>query len=378
MRETAAEKRAAEPPLMAPGQGPPRGGWNQVWSRARKVVRGVGRSPALLAVVAGVGAGTLLMLFAGYNPVAAYTALFRGAVEGPNLSDTVNRAAPIVGMGMCAAIALRAGLVNLGGEGQLVLGGMAAAMVAIYAPLPGPLLILSAMLAAAIAGGLYGALAAVFDRWGVPLLIGTLLMNYPARQATSYLARYPLRDITSGNPETHRIADNAHLPAVLPGGQVTIGLLIVAAIVLVALYVNRQTPVGLEIRLAGLSPRFARYSGVHLGRMAIQVMFAAGACGGIVGAIVVLGSEFRFIDGNLVIPAYTWIGLMAALLARSNPLGVAMAGTFFAALQIGAFGMEATTDVPREMSQVLQALIILFLAVRMRFALRASEREAET
>ncbi len=363
---------------MAPGQGPPPQGWAREWLRARKVVRRVGRSPALLAVVAGVAAGTLLMLFAQYNPVAAYTALFRGAVEGPNLSDTVNRAAPIVGMGMCAAIALRAGLVNLGGEGQLVLGGMAAAVVAIYAPLPGPLLIAIAILAAAIAGGLYGALAAVFDRWGVPLLIGTLLMNYPARQATSYLARYPLRDITSGNPETHRIADNAHLPAVLPGGQVTIGLLIVAVIVLVALYVNRQTPIGLEIRLAGLSPRFARYSGVRLGRMAIQVMFAAGACGGIVGAIVVLGSEFRFIDGNLVIPAYTWIGLMAALLAASNPLGVAVAGTFFAALQIGAFGMEATTDVPREMSQVLQALIILFLAVRMRFAIRASEREAET
>ena len=363
---------------MAPGQGPTRQGWAREWLRARKVVRRVGRSPALLAVVAGVAAGTLLMLFAQYNPVAAYTALFRGAVEGPNLSDTVNRAAPIVGMGMCAAIALRAGLVNLGGEGQLVLGGMAAAVVAIYAPLPGPLLIAIAILAAAIAGGLYGALAAVFDRWGVPLLIGTLLMNYPARQATSYLARYPLRDITSGNPETHRIADNAHLPAVLPGGQVTIGLLIVAVIVLVALYVNRQTPIGLEIRLAGLSPRFARYSGVRLGRMAIQVMFAAGACGGIVGAIVVLGSEFRFIDGNLVIPAYTWIGLMAALLAASNPLGVAVAGTFFAALQIGAFGMEATTDVPREMSQVLQALIILFLAVRMRFAIRASEREAET
>ena len=110
--------------------------------------------------------------------------------------------------------------------------------------------------------------------------------------------------------------------------------------------------------------RFAGYGGVRLERQAIGAMFASGAIAGLVGAIIVLGSQFRFIDGALLSPAYTWSGLMAALLADGEPVGAILAGLFFAALQTGGFAMQRETSVPRVLTLVLQSIVILFLAVR--------------
>ena len=116
--------------------------------------------------------------------------------------------------------------------------------------------------------------------------------------------------------------------------------------------------------MRGKNPRFAGYGGVRLGRQAVRTMFASGAIAGLVGAIIVLGSQFRFIDGALVTPAYTWSGLMAALLVSGEPVGAIVAGLFFAALQTGGFAMQRETSVPRVLTLVLQAIVILFLAMR--------------
>lgn len=325
------------------------------------------RAP-LLAVLGALLAGAALMLATGHDPVGAYAAMLRGAFGGrhfANLAATLNRATPVVGMGLAAAVAFRAGFFNLGGEGQLVLGGLAAALAALHLPLPDPLLLPAALLAAALAGGLYAWLAAAFQfRFRVPLLVTTLLMNYPARLLAAYLVNHPFRDVSSGMAQSFRIPGAAEIPPLLPGARLHLGGPAVLLLVLVVAFVVRRTVAGYRIRLAGLNPRFARYGGVDLPGLGYRVLFASGALAGVVGAIQVLAVHQRYIDGALTLPLYAWTGLMAALLAGSRPLGVLAAGLLFAAVQTGGFGMERAAEVPRELSRILQALIILMVAAQ--------------
>ncbi len=317
-----------------------------------------------LAIAAGLIIGAVMMWVTGNDPVEVYTEILRGAFDGPNLVYTIAWAVPLAGMTMAVALPLRGGMVNLGGDGQLVLGGLVATMVALDLPLPGPARLVVAVVAAMLAGGLYAALAA----WGqvrlrVPMLISTLLLNYPAKGFASYMVRFPMRDPINGNPESYMIAPDARLPQLIDGALSSSLILMTVAIALIVLF-DRRMVGGFELRLRGLNPRFAGYGGVHLDQQAILTMFAGGAMAGLVGAGIVLGDQFRFTDGALVTPNYTWTGLMAALLANGEPVGAVIAALFFSALQIGGFGMERATSIPRELTSVLQAIIILLLATR--------------
>jgi len=319
------------------------------------------RPPAVAtAIVLGVVSGGLLVLVSGANPIVAYGQILLGAIDLPN---TLNWAVPLCGMTLCAAIPLRGGMINLGGDGQTVIGGLVAALVPLYLPLPGLLLMVIALAAAAVAAGLYAALAAWGEtRAGIPTLISSLLLSYPAVGLTSYIVGFPLRDTATGLAQTAMIPAAARLPVVT--GALNSGIFIIAAIAALTIFVDRRAIVGYELRMRGLNARFAAYGGVRLDRQAIAVMFVSGAIAGLVGAIIVLGSQFRFTDGALLSPAYTWSGLMAALLANGEPVGAVAAGLFFAALQTGGFAMQRETAVPRVLTLVLQSIIILFLAIR--------------
>jgi ABC-type uncharacterized transport system permease subunit len=354
----------------------------QPWqARLRGALRAALRAlqAPLLAILGGMLIGAAIMLLAGHNPIEAYGAMLEGAVAGRNLSNlvsTINRAAPIVGMGIAASIAFRAGFFNIGGEGQLVLGGAAAALVAVYVPLPAPILVPLALLSAALAGGLYAWLAAFFEfRFNVPLLVSTLLLNYPARFFTGYLVTHPFRDVPSGMNQTHLVPEAARFALLGPGTQLHAGLFITLAIVIVAAFVIDRTVPGYEVRMTGLNSRFSRYGGVDVKRLGYWAMFASGAVAGLVGAIEVLGVIYRYIDGALTLPLYAWTGIMTALLSGSNPIGVLVAGLFFSALQTGGFGMERSTEVVRELSRVLQAVIIMLVAVRASFEFGLGRRE---
>lgn len=322
------------------------------------------RSPVPLSIVAGLVIGAAMMLITGNDPVEVYTEILNGAFSGANLVYTIAWCVPLVGMTMAVALPLRGGMVNLGGDGQLVVGGLVATIVALDLPLPGPARLILAVAAAMAAGGLYAALAAWGQvRWHVPMLISTLLLNYPAKGFASYMVRFPMRDPTNGNPESHMVTPDARLPQLIDG-QLSSSLILMIVAVALIVFFDRRTVPGFELRLRGLNPRFAGYGGIHLDRQAVLTMFAGGAMAGLVGASIILGDQFRFTDGALVTPNYTWTGLMAALLANGEPVGAAVAALFFSALQIGGFGMERATSIPRELTSVLQAIIILLLATR--------------
>lgn len=319
--------------------------------------------PVATAIVFAVIIGGLLVLVSGADPLTAYLQILVGALAPENLPNTLNWAVPLCGMTLVAALPLRGGVINLGGDGQMVIGGLVAVLVPLYLPAPGPVLTAAALVAAAIAAGLYAALAAWGEaRHGIPILISSLLLSYLAVGVASYIVGFPLRDTTTGLAQTVMIPESARLPVI--SGALNAGFILIAAIAGIVVFVDRRTVFGYELRMRGANVRFASYGGVKLARQSVIVMFASGAIAGIVGAIIVLGSQFRFTDGALLTPAYTWSGLMAALLAGGEPIGSVAAGLFFAALQTGGFAMQRETSVPRVLTLVLQSIIILFLAVR--------------
>ncbi len=323
------------------------------------------RSPLVLAILGGLAVGALIALASGHNPITTYGEILKGAFVGPNLSDTIGWAVPMVGMALVVALPLRGGMVNLGGDGQMIIGGLVAAVVALSMPGPGVLRMVVAVLAAMAASAVWAALPAVADAaLGVPLLISTLLLNYPARYIASYLVRFPLRDERTGLPQTRQVPKVARIPELSASSQITGGLVLVVLVAAAIIWYDRRTPGGYELRMRGANPRFAAYGGVALGPQSVRIMAASGAIAGLVGAILVLGVQYRFTDGALLSPGYTWTGLMAALLAAGQPIGTVVAAFAFAALQIGGFGMERATQIPRELTAVLQAVIILFLAAR--------------
>jgi general nucleoside transport system permease protein len=336
-------------------------------------VRGLLRSPILLSVAGALLIGSVMLLGAGGNPIEAYAAMVEGAFGATQWRNTLIVAVPVVGMALAVAVPLRAGVVNLGGEGQIVLGGITAAVVAATLDLPMPLSLVVALAAGALAGALLGMIPAVLEnRLGVPLLVSSLLISYPVVAFASYLVRFPLRDPGTGLPQS-RVFDEAYRMPVFAG----VGLSAVILVVVIALVVqvDSRTPFGYEVRLTGHNRRFTEYAGVDVPRMVTRLMATGGGIAGLIGAMVVTSVPFRYIDGALVVPGYTWTGLLAALLARAHPLGTVAAGVFFAALQVGGFGMERETEVPRELSSILQATVIVILAAAVAATARRTRKD---
>jgi ABC-type uncharacterized transport system permease subunit len=336
-------------------------------------VRAVLRSPILLSVLGALVLGSVMLLGAGGNPVQAYAAMVEGAFGPTQWRNTLIVAVPVVGMALAVAVPLRAGVVNLGGEGQIVLGGITAAVIAATVDLPMPLSLVVALAAGALAGGLLGTVPALLEnRLGVPLLVSSLLLSYPVVALASYLVRFPLRDPGTGLPQS-RVFDDAYRMPVFWG--VGLSAVVLAAVVVLVVQVDSRTPFGYEVRLTGHNRRFTEYAGVDVPRMVTRLMFTGGGIAGLVGAMVVSSVPYRFIDGALVVPAYTWTGLLAALLARAHPLGAVAAGIFFSALQVGGFGMERETEVPRELSSILQATVIVILAATVAATARRTRQD---
>lgn len=319
-----------------------------------------------------------LMVLAGAPLGAAFQGFIEGAFGGRRfafLMATLSRTTLIVGMALSVMLSFRAGLFNIGGEGQLVVGGLVSALLAILLPGP-PLLVLAlSIVAGMLAGASWAVLAGVLSLYvGVPLLVGSLLLNFPIRYAASYLVAHPFRDVDSGMVQSHLVPNALWLPN-LPGVRLDIGILFIAAISVLCILYSHTTVHGYHARMNGLSADFARAVGLPVKRLTLQTLAMSGAIAGLVGAIAVFGIHHRYIDGMLVQPLYAWTGIIAVLLVGMVPALVPLSGFFFAAVQTGAAGMERATGVPKEIALVMQAVIILFVASRVSGALLSARRE---
>lgn len=322
----------------------------------------------------------VLMLIVEAPFGAAVQGFLDGAFGGRRfafLMGTLSRTTLIVGMALSSMLSFRAGLFNIGGEGQLVAGGLVAALTAVLLPGPPLLVLVVSILAAMLAGALWALLAGVLEiAFGVPLLVGSLLLNYPIRYIASYLVAHPYRDVESGMLESHLVPVGTWLPF-FPGTRLDIGILFIAAASLFAIVYSYTTVHGYHARLNGLSGEFARAVGLPVRRLTLETLAMSGAIAGLVGAVAVFGIHHRYIDGMLVQPLYAWTGIIAVLLVGMIPWAVPLSGFFFAAIQTGAAGMERSAGVPKEIALVMQAVIILFVASRVSGALLSSSMKGE-
>ena len=322
----------------------------------------------LAAVGLGLLVGAVVIVLTGGSPIEAYAQLLRGAVGTPsNLSATLARGLPVVVVGVGLAVAFRAGALNLGGEGQMIMAAVATAVVASWVgDLPAPLAIACAAAAGALAGAAWALGPTLLQgRFEVPLLISTLLLNYVAALFAAWLVSYPLHEAGGGAAQTATVPDATQLPYLVPGGRLHVGVLLLVLLPVAASWFLARTVAGYELRMTGLNAAFSEYGGVNGRRTLLRAMLLSGATCGLAGAILVLGVHHRYIDGSITAPGYAWTGFTAVLLAGGEPLTTLASGLFLAGLDTGAAGMERNTDIPLQVVDVVQACIILMLAIRL-------------
>ena len=339
----------------------------------------------LLAVFTALVIGALIIKAAGGEPLDAYKGLFQGALGSPKaLSETTVWATPYIFAGLAVALAFKGGLFNIGAEGQLALGAVAAAWVGYALPdvlgvtLPAvihvPLAVGAGMLAGAIWGAIPGWLKA---RTGGHEVINTIMMNYIALNMTSFLLNGPMKDPDPLNvvARTPRIAESARIPPVFPGLRFHWGFILALLVTGIVWWVLWKTTLGFEIRTVGANPDAARYAGVSVSRTIVVTMTLSGLLAGLAGAIEVTALNYRHELGFSV--GYGFDAIAIALLGKVHPLGVVLAALLFGAMRNGATRMQFLTQIPVDVISVIQALILLFVAadaiIRWIYRIRARE-----
>lgn len=320
----------------------------------------------LIAVLVGLGAAALLAGLAGENPLNVLAILARSAFGSSfGFGYTLYYATPLLLAGLAVALPYRAGLFNIGAEGQLLVGSVAVAAVGTMAVgLPALLAVPLGMLAAAMAGGAWGLLAGwLRAKRGAHEVIVTILLNIIAAALVNWIILSLLKDPASQVAESRPIGDGFRLTGRLVNGTpANVMFLVGVGLAVLAEWLLVRSVFGFEIRATGLGAAAARAQGIPEARVLMLTMALAGGLAGLIGVNEVMGQAWRLKDGFS--PGYGYTGIAVALLGRGHPLGVVPAALFFGALHKGAADLDIdTVHVSRDLAQVMQAIVILVVAV---------------
>lgn len=316
----------------------------------------------IIAIIFAFVAGALVLYLTGYSPIEAYMAMGRGAFGDVfGIGQTLMQATPIIFTSIAFLVSYKAGLFNIGAEGQFLMGAIAAAVAGIYLEgLPWiihvPLVLLSGM----VVGGLWGLIPALLkSRFEAHEVITTMMLSYVAQFFTSYLVNYPFK-ASGWVAQTVRLPASAELERILPPTQLSSGIYIAVALVVFVWFLLKRTILGFELRAIGLNPTAAENAGININRGVIISLVISGAIAGLGGAVEIMGVHKRFIDGFS--PGYGWDGLAVALVGGLDPFGSMLASILFGALRSGGMIMARRTGVPLDINILIQGLVILFVA----------------
>ncbi len=329
-----------------------------------------------LAVLA-VGVALALVLVGlaafGYSPLTvAREWILSPLSTRRDIAASLTYACPLLLTGLATGIAFRSGVLNIGAEGQALLGAMAAAAVATrWLPNGSPVLVICiALSTGVVAGGLWALIAALLDRYrGVPIVLSTILLNFVAFYVLHALITGPLQATGTKAAQSDRIADSFQLPIVLARTSLHAGVIMAFVVAAVAWLVQSRTSFGFELLVTGLNPTTARLAGIPVLRRQVGVMLISGGFAGLAGAVQLLGKTHVL---HPDFTAYGYAGIAVAMLGRLHPIGIVAAALFFGALDNGAYALEENPDlnITHSVSDVIKGVVVLAMLVGTAYLLR--------
>ncbi|PZD97660.1 ABC transporter permease [Paenibacillus sambharensis] len=318
------------------------------------------------AIVLGLLSGAVIMLLGGYNPVDAYQALFRKVFGSPyDIGETIRTITPLLFTGLAVGFTYRAGLFNIGADGQYIMGMTGAAIVGIKLQLPWFIHAPLAVLVGAIFGGLWAALVGYLKASrGVNEVISSIMLNWIALYLSNYLLRALL--LEPGQQRSYFIHESASvsigwLSRALENARMDWGIFIGLIGAIVFYFLLWRTKQGYELRAVGLNPDAARYAGINIKSSIVKSMFIGGVFAGLGGVFEVLG-VFHYQVLSAASSGYGFDGIAVALLGGNHPVGIVFASILFGTLTYGSAGMNFSADVPTEIVRIVIGAVIFFVA----------------
>ena len=312
--------------------------------------------------------GAVLLLILKANPLAAYSALVKGAVGSTfGVTQTLVKATPLllVGMGIC--IAFRANVINIGGEGQIIAGALAAtAWPLLFSTWPGWLLIPTTMIAGFLGGAVWGFIPGILKaRLNVNEILSTIMLNAIALQLMNLLLQGPLMDPAGVKARTFlaqsaQLPHQVWLPRLVPRTLLHAGAIVAVVLAILVYVLLWRTTIGYRIRAVGLNPSASRYSGIPVPTVQAVSLTLAGGFAGMAGVVEVIGVQHRLMEG--LTSGYGFTGIVAALLGSLHPIGLIPASVLFGGFLVGADTMQRAVQVPSSLVNALLGLVVLFVS----------------
>ena len=296
------------------------------------------------------------------NPITAYHGLLVGAFGSKvDIANSLNRAAPLMLVGLGVAIAFRGGMFNIGGEGQIIMGAILATAVGVYIPgLPAFIHLPLCLMAGFIGGALWAAIPGYFyAKNGINLIITTIMMNEIANGILPAIIKGPMLEPPGFFPQTAMVMESAKLPLIWEGTRLHAGIIVSILSAIIMYVLLFRTPFGFEARSVGENEVAARHNGINVFSNQMLMMLISGGLGGLAGTVEILGAQYRLREAFLM--NYGYEALAVALLAQRHPLGVIISGLLFGALKSGANSMQITTKLPMALVSVVGGTIVLFV-----------------
>lgn len=346
----------------------------------------------LISALLAIGVGSIIIWVSGYDPALAFSALFKGALGGPRqIGETILRSTPLILAGLAVGYGFRAGLFNIGAEGQLMMGGLVAAWLGVLmAGLPSIVVIPVLLVMGPLAGAAWAFVPAILKaRIGAHEVITTMMFSHIARYIVSWLTAGPIK-APGQIPQTVSLTEPAQLSRIqslfspdvvealpfLGLGRAHTGIFLAIVAAVGVWLVLRYTTLGYENRAVGLSPWAAQTAGISVQWTTVKALCISGALAGLAGAVEVMGLHHRIFDQFSAGVGFT--GIAVALLAKNHPIGIIAAALLFGALSAGSGTMQLEAGVSQKIILIIQALVIFFVAAEgiVTWLIRKRQKEA--
>ncbi|MDD2426625.1 MAG: ABC transporter permease [Eubacteriales bacterium] len=331
----------------------------------------------IMALLASFLIGSVVILLtSSTSPLEAYGYMFKGAFGSTAAwQDTIIKAIPFVFTALSFSVARRCGIINLGAEGQFIMGALFSTIVAVQLPLlvdiPRLIHLPLTLLAGFLGGALYGLLVAVLKvQFGASELITTIMLNYVANYIVSYAVNGPLMEPgQSSYPQSAPIPETAALNRIFADYRLHTGLIILILCLVFYYFYQWKTTKGFEARIVGFNPSAGEYAGINIKAATLRSLFIAGGLAGLGGCVEMLAVQKRLMMTSFSV-SYGFTGIAVALLGSLNPIGILISGILFGGLSAGSLSMEVVTDVRSSVALIIQAFVILFIAGRRMFTIK--------